>query len=1035
MRTSSLVTGWLALLLVLSLAACGTTNVGTLTPGGNDHQVMGVQLGGFEVIRQNVDGRPDASLNRTLDLRLEQAAGQTALVISVTDADYTTAVTLDLKYDAARVHPVKAEFHGLLGDSGHALNAAFLDKVSGLAGLGEVAIGEYRPPALHGDLATVYFENGPARNVSAANNVYSSASVDYAIEHVAFAPGLDNLVGTSNPGGGTANVTWFCAWARADGNQDSTCSAADLVPIGANFGKTITTTDNFDAVPADYNDDSVINVQDVAPLGIHFNEITDQYLVEMSDDDVAATRTTVATLDWQDDGTAKAGTPTYPDLTTICRNWAVDWDGTTTPTFADLAALDAAGNANNKVRVWITPQEISRPPASDGTEAFVDLDVTVPGHTVNISGYDIQAVGATGGGGTGSDIFNGGDTADIVANQALTLQLNSVNGTFDGVAFDASTLPPGMNQAMYDMVLAAVADNLNWTFANVGDSNARFVGPWFVPANAGYTGTGDPGAGTVSPDDDPESTAPSDEGNAGTDLAAGSLPSGDPQVAIEVPATVDLTFGFDMAVDPLAPVIEGCYADPTQTTKLTMLEAGGAGLTVVFFKMDSWGATGSTIPADPTLTKLELHTQNAADTRDLSLSYELAWDDEDPPDQDPEAGEFFIFHNDILDIDIFICKVPAIQVTPGSSVAFRFNDGTTWSSINKPTDLLTTTPPVPPEDLLTLPADYDRNVMPPPYLQIFRNEPKIRRNGRVTMDTINGLADPKDPIGYADNLKTGLTSYDFPISYKTVIVGGHPVYYPYPIIVLKACYTEPDTWPTITGPDDPDAEANILIPLDGGREAGRICVDVTSLILNLDPPVMGNQTWCAYHLYDAADGDIGQGRFKIYDEPVEPVLPMGVEWGVNVGDRGDWNKLDFNTLCTNKAVNGTTMTTPTPDVLWVRFNGKTRVLDWNEYWSDDDPNTDNIQLVVQDSELAQSALAMYLVIVGITLNNDYIAIHHLDLNDGAGWYYDWVAAFPTPGILAPGKTYDLGIDDPTIAGIDFWFSDQLNVIGNNPNFP
>ena len=118
---------------------------------------------------------------------------------------------------------------------------------------------------------------------------------------------------------------------------------------------------------------------------------------------------------------------------------------------------------------------------------------------------------------------------------------------------------------------------------------------------------------------------------------------------------------------------------------------------------------------------------------------------------------------------------------------------------------------------------------------------------------------------------------------------------------------------------------------------------------------MDNQYWCAYHLYDATDGDIGEGRFKIFDTPIEPVLPVGVEWGINVGDRGDWNKVDFDTLCTNKAVNGTTMTTPTPDVLWVRFNGNTRVLDWNEYWQDDETNQDNIQLVVQDSELAQFA--------------------------------------------------------------------------------
>ena len=703
MRTSSLVTGWLALLLVLSLAACGTTNVGTLTPSGNDHQVTGVQLGGFEVIRQNVAGRPDASLNRTLDLRLDQAAGQTALVISVTDADYTTAVTLDLKYEAGRVHPVKAEFHGLLGDSSHALNAAFLDKVSGLAGLGEVAIGDFRPPALHGDLATVYFESGPSRSVSTINDVYASTTgVQYAVEHVAFAPGLPNLVGTSDTGAGTANVTWFATWARADGNQDSQCTAADLVPIGANFGKTITTSTNFDAVPADYDDNGVIAVADVAPLGIHFNEITDQYLVEMSDDDAAATRTTVATLDWQDDGIAKTGPAAYPDLATICLHWSVDFTGATTPSYTDFAGLDAAGNANSKARVWITPQETSRPPASDGAEAFVHLDVTPPGHIVNITGYDIQAVGATGGSGTGSDVFGSGDNGDVVANQAATLQLISVNGTFDGLNFDASTFPAGMDQTMYDMILGSCRRQPELDLLQRGQQRCALCRAGFAPANAGYTGTGDPGAGAVCPDDDPESTAPNSEGQADTDLAAGALPSGDPNVAISVPAAVDYTITFDIAVDPTAPVIEGYYSDPTLMTKLALLEAGGAGQTIVFLKMTSWGSTGTTIPTDNTITKFELHTQNALDTRDMGQTYTLALDADDPPDNDPEVGEYWIYHNDVLAIDVFICRFPAIQVTPGSSLAFRFFDGTNWSSINKPTDLLGSTLPVPPESLLTI---------------------------------------------------------------------------------------------------------------------------------------------------------------------------------------------------------------------------------------------------------------------------------------------------------------------------------------------
>ena len=94
------------------------------------------------------------------------------------------------------------------------------------------------------------------------------------------------------------------------------------------------------------------------------------------------------------------------------------------------------------------------------------------------------------------------------------------------------------------------------------------------------------------------------------------------------------------------------------------------------------------------------------------------------------------------------------------------------------------------------------------------------------MNAISGTATPVDQNGYDDNLKTGPTRYDFPISFKEVIIGGHTSYIPYPIIVLKIDRDDPDNWPTISGPTDPDAEPNILIPAQGGREAGRICVDV-----------------------------------------------------------------------------------------------------------------------------------------------------------------------------------------------------------------
>src|SRR5438105_10456085 len=110
------VTGLLALLL-LWLAGCGTSGVGTLGGPAADssHGAAGVRLGGYEVIRYNANGLPDPALNSTLSLDLKKQDGQTGLQISVHDGSYTNAVELDVRYDGREVHPDRTEFHGALG--------------------------------------------------------------------------------------------------------------------------------------------------------------------------------------------------------------------------------------------------------------------------------------------------------------------------------------------------------------------------------------------------------------------------------------------------------------------------------------------------------------------------------------------------------------------------------------------------------------------------------------------------------------------------------------------------------------------------------------------------------------------------------------------------------------------------------------------------------------------------------------------------------------------------------------------------------
>lgn len=1018
MRISLLITGWLALLLVISLSACGTQNVGTLSDIAA-HQVNGVQLAGYEVIRYNANGTADPTLNGTLDLRLE---GQD-LVVAVHDNVFTSSVLLDIKYNAGSVHPVKADFHGLLGNDTQVLSAAFIDQTAGLAGVGETAIGDYKPGPLNGDAVTVHFAPGALHTVSAAGTPYTSPlGVATKFEHTAYTPGIDNFT-KNDVTPGEAHATWYCGWMRADGTQDGLCNIGDLTLIGVHFGKVIDNTDAmFAAAIADYDDNGQVGIGDLTPLGANFNKGNEQYTLEGSDNVDGAPMTAVSVL-LQSAATPKGTTVTYPDLSTIMKSWTIDFTDASTFTYAALAALDT--NTDQHVRLWVTPG-YSGPPATPGTPAYVDITVQ-SGTPVVITGYDIQAVGATGGTGAGSDVFATGGSGSVVSNAALTLTLNSVSGTWAGAAFDGTTLPAGMTAANYDTIKTAVAAAMNWTFTNDGVAAARFTGPWYVSDNAGYLGVGDPGAGKVCPDDDPESTSASPEGGCATNLV-NPITSADPSISITVGAPLPGAFTFDMTPDPVAPLIEGYYTGPDYGTKVTELQTG-AGVTTVFLKMTSWGTSGTTIPADGTVTSVEVREVVGKDAS--AAPYILTWD----AAQDPAVGKFTFFHAPApLDIDIFICKIAGITLAPGSSFAIRFNDGAipattdTWSSINLPDGLLTTVPPPPPEDLLTLPKVYSRTFGAPHQLQIFRNEPSVRRDGRFALNAIAGTATPVDAAGYADILKDPSPMSEFPVSMKPVDIGGHPGFRPYPQIVIKE-----GTDASGFLEDDADAIPNISIPMTGGREGGRLNVDIAFLILSLPPAAPGDPDINYCYKVFGQTSDVGTGKFSVPSTPFDPTTPVGVAWGINVGERGTWLKNDFNGLCINTNVNGDTMTTPTPDVFWVRFNGNTRVRNAFEYW--DGGSDDNVKIIFSDTtNPAQEVTGLYLSLVGITGANDYIAIHHLNRNDGLS-YVDWVASFANGGVLQPGDVYDVQLDDPTTGGVDYTFAQQMTVSGANPNFP
>jgi hypothetical protein len=520
-------------------------------------------------------------------------------------------------------------------------------------------------------------------------------------------------------------------------------------------------------------------------------------------------------------------------------------------------------------------------------------------------------------------------------------------------------------------------------------------------------------------------------------LTAGSVTDPDPDFTIDVPTALDYTFGFDLTADPLAPVNEGYYTDALHSAKILKLTTGAGSSTMVYMNMLSWGATGATIPADPSNWLCELKEVNGQDASapTITLTYDTSGT------HSAAVGKFLIETLPApISLDFCVINVDGITLGAGKSYAVRFNDGTTWSSINNPEDLLTTEPPAPPEDLLTVPRFYGRDQVPPPYLQIFRNDPIVRRDGRITIDLFNSTANPTTPEAFSDILKQNGT--EFTVNLLEDSSGGHPIFIPYPKIVIIGGTSTPVDGSTITDINDPNGLADVTIPQTGGREVGRLSVDVTAPILNLPPPdAEFNTLYFAYKVFKSDGTAEGTGKFEVPAAPVEPQTPIGIVtggpgWGVNVGGRGvDWSKDDFNTLPSSASINGSTMSTPTPDVLWVYFNGTTRVLDWDEYWGAGAP-ANNIAMIIQDQDDSSTwSMKVGLSIVGVTATGNYIAMHDVSRNDGAGYYYDWVSAVPGGGILQTGHVYDLILDDLTTGVPDFTYPTPLNVIGNNPNFP
>lgn len=653
--------------------------------------VRGVTAGGFTVLRYNADGRTDAALNSTLHLRVAQApdgggasggcAAQnvTALTIDVADGAYSTSVALDLRYDAARLHPLRVEYAGLLGDDAQVLSAAFLDR-PGLASLGQCAIGDWRSPALSGRFATLYFAAGAAaRTASAVGDVHANpAGVDCEIENLAnFAECEVDTVEQ------TLSLTWYGGWHYGDGDQNGEVNIADMTPIGLYFGES--TADDWAAVRADYDHNTEVNIADLTQIGLYFGEGTTSYAIEGSDNVDGATRTFITSVGWDDGEPFNSAAAVAGALYPAFSSWRYTISPTSPVTLVQLWELDE--NGDGAFRLHLTPREDVGTP-SYGVSSY--RDITPPPYvpdTMTITSFDIQVAGATGGLGPNADLFSEPDAPQlvVVANQQITLSLNAIGGTYDALPFDGHDLgglPASLTPADYDEALALARAQLHWAVSNAGAADFRYTGDWLTSAAGHIDGSGDPGLCTVFPDDDPQSDSSLPEGSLTVSLPAMNDWIADESKRVLSYVEIQYTITADVTADAAVPVVLGCFDEalaplaelylPDDTpVKLAVSVPGvapehSAYSGYVLELRNVLGADASSAPIVFTYS----------DTFPLAAGQFGVSDPPEPGQPMPTSGFY-------LD-----CVVPGLQLVPGMTGAFRLNAGAGLSSVNKPDALL-----------------------------------------------------------------------------------------------------------------------------------------------------------------------------------------------------------------------------------------------------------------------------------------------------------------------------------------------------------
>ncbi|MBN2083252.1 fibronectin type III domain-containing protein [bacterium] len=637
-----------------------------------------------------------------------------------------------------------------------------------------------------------------------------------------------------------------------------------------------------------------------------------------------------------------------------------------------------------------------------GFAAYDATAVTIPADpsgadVIAITDCTVRITGASGGLSADQELFNSTKTVAFVkANAATELSLEWISGTFNGVAFAGETSsgwPPDMTQADYDAALATTRANLQWMAEAAGAPGYRYVGSTLILDDGEFPLAGDPGGATLTSDYDPESGGSFAEGRLNLYLP-GDLETTYPATAdleIQVPTPVAYAISLDLSLDSTASRILG------------LNDETGIPIEKIFYDLPevhaylpvSWGSGGE--PADLSSVELALCAFDQEAGQSLPGQQSLVY-----TTGSPANGEFAI---DTSADPVVHCNFTGWLVN-GNYVTFRIRVNGVWSTVNLPSDLVPALyqPTVP-----TLSAFPQRCMPSVDYLQLFYPEPLVRRSPEVYYDSIEEAIKPEDPVGYNEILKT--SGQEFALDYRGEM---------YPKVAVAE----------IASPDQIHSLADGIPSVYVSHHSPhRLCLDISAISVEY-PSGFPDRTY-SYKLF-AHDGTaLGKGSFTLAPVDYEPAKPTGIDWGVDVwaGTGIEVGGQDY----VYHYINASHVNSDSPDVIWFEIQDgwffDPDQPDSGVYNAAADSPNGNVKVCFESEVLGDLMYAdCTLRMVQTVTENSYIMLF---VPDERAFTHptapDW------PGILEPGNSYFVRLDDVRYDGYEDTLEYMLAITGENPN--